>query len=76
MRTLLHQRDILIKPGFQKYILKLKMSYIARKRLRADVVQRRFSVSVIYIIHLSGRVFIVYPLTKTLLYSIIIETTI
>ena len=27
MRTLLHQRDILIKPGFQKYILKLKMSY-------------------------------------------------
>ena len=76
MRTLLHQRDILIKPGFQKYILKLKMSYIARKRLRADVVQRRFSVSVIYIIHLSGRVFIVYPLTKTLLYSRIIETTI
>ena len=46
------------------------------KRLRADVVQRRFSVSVIYIIHLSGRVFIVYPLTKTLLYSRIIETTI
>lgn len=49
---------------------------LIKKRLRADVVQRCFSVSVIYIIHLSGRVFIVYLLTKTLLYSRIIETTI
>jgi len=45
-------------------------------RGRFNVVQRRFSVSVIHIIYLSGRVFIVYPLTKTLLYSRIIETTI
>ena len=39
-------------------------------------ILRPFSVSVIYIIHLSGRLFIVYPLTKTLLYGRIIETTI